>query len=126
VLRGRLARELSELTGPHGERLSQRVVLPERAYRAVRGFPPELLVFFDDLNYRAIGSVGHRSIYTRQNDTGPDACNHDWNGVFIFAGPGVPTHGLQRGLQIYDVAQTVLGSFGLGDRALLGRDWSRT
>jgi predicted AlkP superfamily phosphohydrolase/phosphomutase len=68
--------------------------------------------------------VGHGSIYSRTNDTGPDACNHDWNGVFVFAGPGVPGRGAVSGLKIYDVAQTILGSFGLSNPALLGRDWS--
>lgn len=125
ALRGQLARELAEVVGPRGERLSHRIVLPELVYRATRGFPPELLVFFDDLNYRALGSVGHGSIHSRNNDTGPDACNHDWNGVFLFAGPGVPARGEQAGLQIYDVAQTILGSFGLADPTLLGRDWSQ-
>jgi predicted AlkP superfamily phosphohydrolase/phosphomutase len=125
ALSATLARELEALPGPRGERLAQRVVRPELAYRQTRGFPPELLVFFDDLNYRALGSVGHGSIYSRHNDTGPDACNHDWNGIFILAGPGLPARGEQPGLEIYDVAQTILGSFDLADRALLGRDWSR-
>lgn len=125
ALRATLARELEALPGPKGERLAQQIVMPDHAYRAARGFPPELLVFFDDLNYRALGSVGHGSIYSRHNDTGPDGCNHDWNGIFILAGPGVPARGAQTGLEIYDVAQTILGSFGLADRALLGRDWSR-
>ena len=123
-VRSKLARELAEIPGPRGEQLSHRVVMPELAYRETRGLPPELLVFFDDLNYRAIGSVGHGSIYSRTNDTGPDACNHDWNGVFVFAGPGVPARGAVSGLKIYDVAQTILGSFGLSNPALLGRDWS--
>jgi predicted AlkP superfamily phosphohydrolase/phosphomutase len=125
ALREQLARELEALPGPRGEKLAQRVVIPELAYRAVRGFPPDLLVFFDDLNYRALGSVGHGSVYSRDNDTGPDACNHDWNGMFIFSGPGVPARGEQHGLRIYDVAQTILGTFGLADSALLGRDWSQ-
>lgn len=125
ALRATLARELEGLRGPRGEQLAQRVVIPELAYRAVRGFPPDLLVFFDDLNYRALGSVGHGSVYSRDNDTGPDSCNHDWNGMFVFAGPGVPALGEQTGLQLYDVAQTILGTFGLADRELLGRDWSQ-
>lgn len=124
-VRAQLARELAEIPGPRGEQLSHRVVLPELAYRATRGLPPELLVFFDDLNYRALGSVGHGNIYSCTNDTGPDACNHDWNGVFIYAGPGVPARGEQTGLRIYDVAQTILGAFGLANPDLLGRDWSR-
>jgi predicted AlkP superfamily phosphohydrolase/phosphomutase len=124
-LRAALARALETLPGPRGEPLAQRVIVPETEYRAARGFPPDLLVFFDDLNYRALGSVGHGSVYSRDNDTGPDACNHDWNGIFLFAGPGVPARGERADLEIYDVAATILGSFDLPHAELLGRDWSR-
>ena len=118
------AGELILLT-PAGERLTQRIVAPELAFRAVRGLPPDIMVFFDDLGYRALGSVGHGSVYSSTNDTGPDACNHDWQGVFMLAGPQVSARGPQSDLSIYDVAQTILGVFGLQDPRLLGRDRSQ-
>jgi predicted AlkP superfamily phosphohydrolase/phosphomutase len=123
-LRAQLTAELQALPGPAGERLTHRIVLPERAFRATRGLPPDLMVFFDDLGYRALGSVGHGSVYSRANDTGPDGCNHDWHGVFVLAGPQVSARGPRSDLSIYDVAQTILGVFGLPDPQLLGRDRS--
>ncbi|HKU41767.1 MAG TPA: alkaline phosphatase family protein [Polyangiales bacterium] len=125
ALRAQLAAELALLPGPHGERLAHRILLPERAYRATRGLPPDLMVFFDDLGYRALGSVGHGSLYSAGNDTGPDGCNHDWDGVFVLAGPDITARGPQSDLSIYDVAQTILGVFDLSDPQLLGRDRSR-
>jgi predicted AlkP superfamily phosphohydrolase/phosphomutase len=124
-LRAQLTAELEALPGPAGERLKQRIVFPEHAFRATRGLPPDLLVFFDDLGYRALGSVGHGSVYSRVNDTGPDGCNHDWDGVFVLAGPAVSARGPQSDLSIYDVAQTILGVFGLANPQLLGRDRSQ-
>ena len=86
-LRERLRRELRALPGPHGEALATRVVSPDEAYREVRGLPPDLSVFFDDLGYRALGTVGHRSVYGEVDDRGLDACNHAWDGMFVMSGP---------------------------------------
>ena len=44
---------------------------------------PDLLVYFGDLHYRSVGSLGHGSAITLENDTGPDDANHDTHGVFI-------------------------------------------
>jgi predicted AlkP superfamily phosphohydrolase/phosphomutase len=123
-LRATLAAELAALRGPRGEPLSQRVLVPEQIYRRTRGLPPELMVFFDDLRYRALGSVGHGSVHSRDNDSGPDGCNHAWDGVFVLSGPGVSARGHQDGLSIYDVSATLRGLFGLSNEGLLGRDRS--
>jgi predicted AlkP superfamily phosphohydrolase/phosphomutase len=124
-LRAQLARELAELRGPHGEVLTHRIVTPEESYRRCRGLPPDLAVFFGDLAYRALGSVGHRALHAAGNDTGPDACNHAWDGVFVLRAPGLAPRGELQGAQIYDVHATLLGLLGLpGEADLLGRDWS--
>jgi predicted AlkP superfamily phosphohydrolase/phosphomutase len=120
-----LARELGELPGPGGERLQHRIVVPADVYTEMRGAPPELMVFFDDLGYRALASVGHDSIYSPTNDTGPDACNHDWHGIFILAGPGVRARGRQADLNLTDITPTILGLFGLPHAELRGRDLSQ-
>ena len=51
--------------------------------KEVNCVPPDLLVYPDDLNWRAIGTVGHETIYSDENDTGPDDANHDYNGILI-------------------------------------------
>jgi predicted AlkP superfamily phosphohydrolase/phosphomutase len=118
-----LTRELTRLPGPHGEPLAHRIVTPEASYRATHGLPPELMVFFDDLGYRALGSVGQRSLYSLHNDTGADTCNHDWDGIFVLSGPGVSARGALSGLHIEDVAPTILKLMGVTAQ-LAGRDQS--
>lgn len=126
ALRERLARELRQIAGPAGEPLQHRVALPEESYRRNEGLPPDLAVFFGELSYRALGSVGHGRLHAATNDTGPDACNHDWDGMFVLHGRGSPARGQLAGLSIYDVHATLLGLFGVaGEADLLGRDWSR-
>ncbi len=100
----RLAAELEELPVPVSARR------PRDLYRAVRGAPPELLVFFGDLDYRALGTFGE-DLITTENDRGPDGCNHDWDGVLIGRGLGVV--GELEGLSIHDVGPTVLHHLGV-------------
>jgi predicted AlkP superfamily phosphohydrolase/phosphomutase len=108
-----LAQGLGEISGPKGEHLTHRIVTAQQSYRRTEGLPPELCVFFGDLDYRAIGSVGHRSLYAAGNDTGPDGCNHDWDGIFVMRVPGEAARGELAGLQIYDVNATLLALMGL-------------
>ena len=79
--------------------------------------PPDLIVYFGDLHWRSVGSVGLRSLYTFENDTGPDEANHDWHGIFIMNGVGCErgkvTRGIKEGLRLYDVGATVRNLFGL-------------
>jgi predicted AlkP superfamily phosphohydrolase/phosphomutase len=122
ALAAALGGELAQLPGPHGEPLAHRVLTPRAAHREQRGLPPDLLVFFDDLGFRALGSVGHRSSYSTHNDTGPDACNHDWDGIFVLAGPNVMPRGALSGLRADDVAVTLLGLLKLPAADLPGID----
>jgi predicted AlkP superfamily phosphohydrolase/phosphomutase len=84
------------------------------------------MVYFDDLKLRAIGSVGAGRRVLTENDTGPDGCNHGWNGIFIMSGAKVARRGRVEGAEIYDITPTVLGLFGVErPPGILGRDWSR-
>jgi len=82
-------------------------------YREIQNIPPDLIVYFGDLDWRSAGSVGVGSIHLRENDTGPDDANHDPDGVFAWD-PG-PDRSLRRAerYQIYDVAPSVLRFFGI-------------
>jgi predicted AlkP superfamily phosphohydrolase/phosphomutase len=102
-----LTRELSRLPGPSGERLTHRIVRPQDCYRAIRGLPADLLVFFDDLGFRALGSIGSRSLYSEHDDTRADACNHDWDGIFVLSGADLPARGRLFGLGSASVAETL-------------------
>ena len=120
-----MAHELAQIPGPRGEALTHRVVAPEDCYRRCEGLPPDLAAFFGDLAYRALGSVGHRSIHAPDNDTGPDACNHAWDGVFVLHAPGDVARGELSGLSIYDVNATILALMDVAaEPGLLGIDRS--
>jgi predicted AlkP superfamily phosphohydrolase/phosphomutase len=115
--RRQLKQELEDLCGPQGNRLRTTAVLSDEAYRETRNIAPDLSVFFDDLYWRASGTVGGGNIYTRHNDTGPDGANHDWYGIFGMAegkdlkcGRG---GSLVEGLSLLDVAPTILQAYGI-------------
>jgi predicted AlkP superfamily phosphohydrolase/phosphomutase len=67
------------------------------------------MAFFGDLAFRSSGRVGLGTIHTSGEDLGPDGCNHDWDGIFVLSGGEAKAKGEVRGLEIYDVAATVLG-----------------
>ena len=55
----------------------------------MNGVAPDLLVYFGDLAWRAVGTVGGEDgVHTFENDTGPDDANHAQDGLLIMAGPG--------------------------------------
>ena len=103
-----LIEELSSIETPRA-----RTVQPREIYRAVNGRAPELMVTFDDLAVRALGTVGGPLLETK-NDSGPDGCNHDWSGIFVGTGPGLSGRGALDGLSIHDVGPTVLGALAIG------------
>ena len=119
-----IARALASARGPQGQTLQQRVLTPQQCYRAHNGLPPDLMVFWDDLNYRSSAAVGGATLYSPTNDTGPDSCNHDWQGIFVLAGPDVTARGALSGVHHEDVAVTVLGLLGHAAKDLPGRDRS--
>jgi predicted AlkP superfamily phosphohydrolase/phosphomutase len=120
-LRDELAAGLEALRGPDGEPIGTRSFRPEELWRAQRGVPPDLIVYFGDLAWRSNGSVGHGRHWTFVNDTGPDDANHDRDGICAIAGPGVPA-GRRDDLAIYDIAPTILDAAGLpGAEEMRGR-----
>ena len=108
-----LIRGLKAIPGCDGRTLRTEVRRPESVYREIAGIAPDLLIYFGNLDWRAIGSVGHRRIQIEENDTGPDGANHDWHGIYI-AKDGESDLGGRRleGLQITDVAPTLLSYMG--------------
>lgn len=112
--RTELASLLRQVTGPGGEALNTVVYKPQDIYREVNGVAPDLIVYWDNLLWRSVGTVGHGSCWTQENDTGPDDANHAEEGIFIFADPNQPPVGRElTGLEIMDFAPTVLRYFDL-------------
>ena len=104
------------MTGPDGSVLGTRVIKPQEVYAEVRGVAPDLIVYFGDLEWRSVGTLGAATVdgmFTYENDTGPDGANHDRTGVFVMAGaPGQQT-GQREGLRLIDVGPTILDLFGV-------------
>ncbi len=111
--RDRLTAELEALGDPEGRPIGTRVLKPERLYRTVRGVaPPDLFVYFGDLRWRSVGTVGTGAIHTFENDTGPDDANHAPDGLLIVTGPDIAPRGPISGMQLMDLTPTILRLFG--------------
>ena len=121
ALRDELAHGLEQLPGPDGNPIGTRAYRPAELWRQQRGIPPDLIVYFGDLGWRSVGSLGHGRHWTLENDTGPDDANHDRDGICILAAPGgSPVR--RDDLAIYDIAPTILSAAGLSpDPELRGR-----
>ena len=111
ALRDELAARLEALGGPAGP-IGTRVHRPEELWRRCERIPPDLIVYFGDLAWRSVGSLGHGRTWTFENDTGPDDANHARDGLAIMAGPGLEA-GRRDDLRLLDVAPTILALFGL-------------
>lgn len=115
AFKGELTAKLCALGDDQGRPIGTRVLRPEQLYRKVNGIAPDLIVYFGDLDWRSVGSVGgpNPRVHTFENDSGPDDANHAQEGIFILSskarmkqklrGPGE-----QRGLRIENVARTLL------------------
>jgi predicted AlkP superfamily phosphohydrolase/phosphomutase len=106
--RDELARRLIAIPGPNGQDIGTKVFKPEEIYHAVNNIAPDLIVYFGDLAWRSVGSLGLESIYTFENDTGPDDANHAQQGMYILYDPARNLGGRRLPAKIMDVAPTVL------------------
>lgn len=110
--REEIVQRLKAITGPNGERWDTKVFKPEEIYPENNGDPPDLMVYLDDLWWRAAGTMGHASLYLPENDTGPDDAVHAEDGVFILHNPR-EKQGKEINASIYDIAPTILNLIGL-------------
>ena len=104
-----IAAGLDAIEAPGGARIGAAAHRPADLFRETRGVPPDLIVYFGDLAWRSLGSVGHGALTASGNDTGADDANHDWNGVFAMRDPREDWHGTRlHDLRLLDVAATIL------------------
>ncbi len=82
-----LKSDILSIRGPNGERWLNIVYTPEELYPVATGDKPDLIVYLDDLSWRAAGTLGWPSKYLSENDRGPDDAVHDWYGVFTVYDP---------------------------------------
>ena len=107
-VRDELACRLAAIPDPEGRPLPTRVFKPQEIYRTCNGVPPDLIVYFGDLLWRSVGTVGGGCIHTLENDTGPDDANHAQQGVFVLYDGASGNGNRLSDLDIQDVAPTVL------------------
>lgn len=112
ALRGELVARIAAIPDPQGRTMNTRVLRPEELYDECRGVPPDLFIYFDDLAWRSVGTVGGGAIHTFENDTGPDDANHDFHGIFILSAPGLAPQGQVPEIKIIDIAPTMLALLG--------------
>jgi predicted AlkP superfamily phosphohydrolase/phosphomutase len=107
-LRAELAGKIEAIPGPDGKSIGTRVLRPEDLYKFRNGIAPDLMAYFGNLAWRSAGTVGRSSIYTFENDTGPDDANHGQHGIFIARPPSGKQGEKLANLEIQDVAPTIL------------------
>lgn len=116
ALLNELNTRLSALGDEEGQPIGTRCFRPEDVYPVVNGIAPDLMVYFGDLAWRSIGTIGWGRMHVRENDTGADDANHAQHGLFIVHDPQFPEklHGTQiDGAHLLQVAPTVLHQLGI-------------
>ena len=103
---------LEAITDPDGRNIGTRVFRPEEVYAEVNNIPPDLIVYFGNLAWRSVGSVGNEGFHVFENDTGPDDANHAQKGMYILRRPGA-TSGVQIERTWHAIAPTMLELLGL-------------
>lgn len=112
-LRNEIASRLEAIGDEHGRPIGTRCFRPSEIYRTATGCPPDLIVYFGDLAWRSVGSVGWNALHVFENDTGPDDANHAQHGIFMYRHPRADLGGRRlEGLHLLQVAPTVLRLLG--------------
>jgi len=107
-VRDELISKLEALGDENGNPIGTRIFKPQDIYPVCKGIPPDLIVYFGDLSWRSVGSVGLKSIHSFENDTGPDDANHSQYGIFAMYNPGNKATGNIKNAHITDCASTIL------------------
>jgi predicted AlkP superfamily phosphohydrolase/phosphomutase len=118
---------LEAITNPEGENIGTRVYDPHQVYVQVNNIPPDLLIYFGDLAWRSIGSVGNPAIHVHKNDAGPDGANHAQQGMYIMVQPSAKVGG-ESAHSWRAVCPTMLEILGLDAPLKLGEErlWQET
>lgn len=112
-VRDELVAKIEAMVDHEGRPLGNKALKPEEIYGKQNGVAPDLIVIFGELRWRSVGSLGHGSTYTFENDTGPDEANHAEHGIFILNNAPNQQTGHKEGLHLWDVHSTILDLFDL-------------
>jgi len=110
----KLVQKMMKIRDDKGRTMLNQVLEPDKLYGTATGDKPDLMVYFDELNWRSAGTVGHDSIYLSENDTGPDDSVHSMDGVFLMFNPQRNMNSsIIEGAKVEDIAPTLLKLFGV-------------
>jgi predicted AlkP superfamily phosphohydrolase/phosphomutase len=112
-VRDELIAKIEAMIDHEGNPMGNKAHKPEDIYGTTNGVAPDLIVIFGELRWRSVGSLGHNSVYTFENDTGPDEANHAEFGIFVMHNAPGQQIGRKEGLHLWDVHSTILDLFGL-------------
>ena len=111
--RAEITEKLAKVVDHEGNLMNNICYKPEEIYNRVNNVAPDLMIYFGDLNWRSVGTMGHPGIYTFENDTGPDDANHAQDGLVIYHDPQKKLNGRQiSDAQLMDIAPTILSVMG--------------
>jgi len=109
-----LAKKIMAIKDNTGKTMKNMVFKPDELYGTALGDKPDLMVYFDDLNWRSAGTVGHDSLYLFENDTGPDDSVHSMNGIFLMYDPKRNLGSKElKNAKVEDMAPTLLKMYGI-------------
>ncbi len=119
--RNDLIEKLKAIPDETGAAMDTTVLKPADVYRDCRNVPPDLIVYFDNLARRSLGTVGTGQIHRLGNDTGPDDANHAMDGIFIATRMQDLRKGKRKNRRIesaccLDITPTILHEFGEAPR----------
>ncbi len=112
--RVQLEAALTSILDDQGRNMDTVVLRPEEIYTGPHvSEAPDLLVYFDDLFWRAGQNIGNARLHGSQTELGPDDAVHDYHGIFVMYDPLNQATGHREGLHLMDVAPSVLHHTGV-------------
>jgi predicted AlkP superfamily phosphohydrolase/phosphomutase len=114
----KLGEKIAMIVDHKGRTMKNSVMEPSKIYGTAVGDKPDLMVYFDDLDWRSAGTVGHDSLFLFENDTGPDDSVHSMDGVFMMSVPGKDLRGDEVvGARAEEMAPTILTLLGVDPKS---------
>ena len=108
AVRNQIADIFREVRGENGEKLDNRIIFREEAYRGEKiHVMPDITVYFDNLHYGSNEMIGFSDMYSLETVKGADDSNHGEYGIFIMSGPNIPKR-LLKNIKLEDLAPTIL------------------
>jgi predicted AlkP superfamily phosphohydrolase/phosphomutase len=102
-----LQEKLLGITSPEGKKMKNLVIQPENFYDQVKRDYPDLMVVFDDLNWRISDVVGTKNLYSFEDHSTAGDAVHDWDGLFVLFDPKSQLTRGKTSTTIENIAPTV-------------------